>query len=191
MWAAFLHGLITMANEHSTGTQVPDAGHGDVFPPFDAHNFAPQLIWLALTFGALYLLMSKIALPRMAGILEARKDKIAAELHHASQLQTDATHASRSYEQVLSDSKSRAQSLTQDTHSKLSAETDAKRRALESELAAKLAAAEKQIAAIRTQAMENVDSIARDTASAIVSKLSGHAPDANSIAEAVNIARQG
>lgn len=183
-----------MANEHghTTGTQVPEqAGHGDVFPPFDSHNFAPQLVWLALTFGALYLLMSKFALPRMAGILDARKDKIAAELEHASTLQTQATDASRSYEQVLSDSKNRAQNLTQDTHSKLSAENDAKRRALEAELTAKLAAAEAQIATIRTQAMANVDSIARDAASAIVSKLSGHAPDANSVAEAVNIARQG
>jgi len=184
---------MTMANDqgHTTGTQVPEqAGHGDVFPPFDTHNFAPQLIWLAITFGALYVLMSKIALPRMAGILDARKEKIAADLHHASTLQTQATEASRSYEQVLSDSKSRAQNLTQDTHSKLNAENDAKRRALEAELAAKLATAEKQIAAIRAQAMENVDSIARDAAGAIVSKLSGHAPDANSVAEAVNIARQ-
>jgi F-type H+-transporting ATPase subunit b len=183
-----------MANEHghTTGTQVPEqAGHGDVFPPFDAHNFAPQLIWLALTFGALYLLMSKIALPRMAGILDTRKNKIAAELHHASHLQTQATEASRTHEQVLSSSKSRAQSLTQDTHSKMNAENDAKRRALEAELSAKLAAAEQRITAIRAQAMENVDSIARDTASAIVNKLSGHAPDGNSVAEAVNIARHG
>ena len=77
-----------MANEHdthTTGTQVPGAGHADVFPPFDTTHFPSQLLWLVITFGALYLLMSKIALPRVAGILENRQSKITSDLDSAAE----------------------------------------------------------------------------------------------------------
>ncbi len=184
-----------MANDnsgHTTGTQVPGAaGHADVFPPFDANNFAPQLVWLALTFGALYLLMSKIALPRVAGILDARSTKISSELDSAKHIQTQAAEAGRVYEQVLSDGKAHAQTLTQNTQNQMTIESDAKRRALEAELNAKLVAAEKQIAGIRDSAMANVEDIARGAASAIVKQLTGKSPDDDSVAKAVSAARQG
>ena len=52
---------------------IPGSERGKGFPPFDAHTFASQLFWLALAFIALYLLMSRIALPRIGSILEARR----------------------------------------------------------------------------------------------------------------------
>ena len=57
--------------------------HGAGFPPFDVHTFPSQLIWLAIAFAALYLLMSRIALPRIANILEERHDRIADDLEEA------------------------------------------------------------------------------------------------------------
>jgi F-type H+-transporting ATPase subunit b len=61
--------------------------HGGVqkgaFPPFDTSNFAPQLVWLVLIFGVLYLLMSRLALPRVATILSTRETTIGADLDAA------------------------------------------------------------------------------------------------------------
>ena len=58
------------------------------FPPFDKQNFPSQLFWLALTFIALYLLMSRIALPRISSILDARRQRIESDLAEAQRIQT-------------------------------------------------------------------------------------------------------
>ena len=155
----------------------PDAGHqANVFPPFDAHNFLPQLIWLAIIFGLLYVLMSRIALPRVANILEARRARIARDLDDARAMQDQAQAASAAYDKTLADAKARAQGLAQQTHDKLHAEAEAKRHALEDELNGKLAAAEKQIGETRDRAMSSVAGIARGAAAAIVQHITGAAP---------------
>jgi F-type H+-transporting ATPase subunit b len=163
----------------------PDAGHQvGVFPPFDAHNFLPQLIWLTIVFGALYWLMSRIALPRVENILEARKARIARDLDDSRTMQDQAQAAGVAYDKTLADAKGRAQALAQQTHDQLYAESEAKRHTLEAELNAKLAAAESQIAETKTRAMSNVDGIARDTASVVVQHLTGRTPSLEAITAA-------
>ncbi len=160
----------------------PDAGHqANVFPPFDAHNFLPQLIWLAIIFGALYWLMSRIALPRVADILEARRSRIARDLDDARLMQDQAHAASEAYDKTLADAKARAQGLAQQTHDKLHAEAEARRHRLEDELNAKLAAAERQIGETKVRAMSSVQSIARDAATSIVQHLTGNAPSEDAL----------
>ena len=72
------------------GTLVEQPAEHDVFPPFDSSTFPSQLLWFALTFALLYYLMSKVALPRIAGILEDRRDRIASDLDLADPLLGDA-----------------------------------------------------------------------------------------------------
>ena len=168
-----------------TGTTQEPGGHKAGFPPFDSHTFPSQLLWFAIAFGALYILMTKIALPRVGAILETRQGKITGDLDSAAAAQKQADDAAKAYEKTLADAKSRAQGLGQEAAAKASAETEAKRKALESELNAKLAAAEAQIAATKSQAMANVDGIARDAAAAIVQQLTGKAASADAIASAV------
>ena len=166
---------------------TPTRGHqSGVFPPFDAHNFLPQLIWLIIIFGALYWLMSKIALPRVEGILDARRTRIATDIDSARTMQDQAEAAGAAYEKTLADAKGRAQALAQQTHDQLHAASETRRHALEAELNAKLAAAETQIADTKTRAMGNVASIARDTAAAIVQHISGHAPSDGALAAAAD-----
>src|SRR5260370_39056584 len=64
---------MAQGSSQSVGSvEVPASEHGGGVPPFNAHTFAFQLLWLALIFLALYLLMSRVALPRVGSILEAR-----------------------------------------------------------------------------------------------------------------------
>lgn len=155
----------------------PEAGHQTgVFPPFDAHNFVPQLVWLVIIFGALYWLMSRVALPRVETILDARRSRVSTDLDDARRMQDQAQAAGAAYDRTLADAKARAQGLAQQTHDTLHAGSEAKRRALEAELNAKLAAAEAQIADTKARAMGSVEGIARDAASAIVQHLTGKAP---------------
>ena len=168
------------------GTET--AGHataqGD-FPPFDTQYWAPQIVWLVLVFGALYLLMSKIALPRVAGILEMRHAKISGDLATAQHARADADAAAAAHDKQLADARAKAQTTAQETQAKLTAESEAKRKALEAELSTKLVAAEAQIAATKASAMGNVNDIARDTAVAIVEHLIGTKVDPSRASEAL------
>ena len=162
-----------------------EAGGHAAFPPFETSTFPSQLLWLAITFGALYYVMSKVALPKIGAIIEQRKARIARDLDDAAAMQQQADAAAAAHEKTLADARLRAQGVAQEARDRLAAEAEAKRKALEAELAARLAAAEAQIAATRTRAMTNVESIAVDAAGAIVERVLGRPADSAAIAAAV------
>jgi F-type H+-transporting ATPase subunit b len=173
---------------HTSGTVEPaDVGHGaHAFPPFDSAHFASTLIWLAISFGLLYYLMSKIALPRVENILKARADKIASDLKSAHVAREKSEKAAADHDRTIAEAKTKAQGLAaQRTQAKINAETDAKHHALEAELNAKLASAERQIVETKTTAMASVESIAKDAAAAIVERLTGRPADPAAVAAAL------
>ncbi len=174
-----------MANglHETTATQAQPAAAP--FPPFDTSNFASLLVWLVLTFGALYLLMSRIALPRVASILEARHEKISSDVLAAHAKREEANQASADYEKTLTDARAKAQNLAQQTYANLAAEAEAKRHALEGELAAKLAVAEKQIEETKVKAMANVGQIAQEATTAILEHITGKPADPAAVADAI------
>nr|WP_108395625.1 F0F1 ATP synthase subunit B [Devosia submarina] len=161
------------ADTHAT-TEAHGGEHDSgVFPPFDPATFPSQLLWLAITFGALYLLMSKLALPRIGGILENRKHIIDADLAaaDASRQKTDAAIAA--YETALAEAKSKAQGIADQNRETIQADLAAKRSAVEADLGAKLSAAEARIASTKAEAMTHVDEIATETAQTVVTQLVG------------------
>ena len=161
------------------------------FPPFESTYFASQLVSLLIAFVALYIIVSRFALPRVGGAIEARQNAIEGDLAEAQKLKDQSDAALKAYEGELAAARSRAQAIGNETREKLNAAAEAERKALEEKLAGKLADAEKQIAATRTAAMRNVKSIAADAAGAIVQRLTGTAPDAATVAKAVDASLKG
>jgi F-type H+-transporting ATPase subunit b len=170
---------------HTEVHQAQEGQHG-AFPPFEASTFASQLLWLAITFGALYFLMSRVALPRVASILEVRSDRIASDLAEAQRFKTESEQAIAAYETSLSEARSKAQKIAGETRDKVQAEADTQKKAIEADLTARLAKAEKQIADTKTQALSNVRAIAVDAATDIVAQLLGDKPDAKDVESAVD-----
>ena len=171
---------------HSEHTEVPGK-HGG-FPPFEKETFPSQLFWLVITFVLLYVLMSRLALPRMGSILEARRSRIEGDLGEANKLKTSAEDTMASYEKALAEARNRAHALATETRDRLNAEAEKSRKALDDQLNVKLAEAEKTIAGTKTQAMSNVRSIAIDAAGAIIARLTGTAPAEGTVASAVDSA---
>jgi len=169
--------------ETTAHTEAPGEKHA--FPPFESQHFPSQLFWLALTFILLYVLMSRIALPRIGGILTARSKHIADDLAAAQRLKDQSDAANTTYQKSLADARARAQGIANDTREQQAAEAAATNKKLEAQLHEKLAAAEQSIAATRSAAMGNVGSIASDTAAAIVERLIGTAPAQPDVATAV------
>ena len=158
----------------TTGQYVPTAGKaGGAFPPFDPSTFAPQLVWLALTFGALYLLLSRVALPRIGSVLSERKDRIERDLAEAERMKAETDAALKSYETSLANARGRAQSLAKETRDGLTASVERDRLQADQQNAAKVADMEKRIADNKARALASVGTIAAETAGAIVQKLLG------------------
>jgi len=172
--------MATTAHTQASG------GHKAPFPPFQSETFASQLFWLAIAFTALYLLASRLVLPRVGGIIDARAKRIEDDLAEAQRFKTEADAANAAYEKALADARSRAQALANTTREKQQAEADSKRKAHEQQLDAKLAEAEKTIAATKVAAMGNVRGIATGAAAAIVKRLIGTEPSGQSVTAAVS-----
>lgn len=160
------------------------AAGGSSFPPFDSRTFPSQLLWLAITFGAVYFLMSRIALPRLGSVLEERREKIDSALRSADEAQKQAEAAAVAHEQALAKAKGNAQAIAQEARARSAKEVDAKRHAVESDLAGKMAAAEARIAETKAKAMANVTDIAKEAATAMVETLSGKKPTAAALNKA-------
>jgi F-type H+-transporting ATPase subunit b len=148
-------------------------GESGGLPQLNPADFAPQLIWLAITFVVLYFILARVALPRIGEVIEERRDRVQRDLDAAERFKKDTDAALAAYERALSEARSKASSMAKDMRDKLAAETDKERGSVEGLLAARLADAETRIAATKTKALSSVNEIAAETASAVVSKLLG------------------
>ena len=185
-----------MAESHgdakgATAHTEAEGGHKAPFPPFQKDTFASQLVSLLIAFVALYLIVSRVALPRVGGLLDERQKAIEGDLTEAQKLKDASDAALKAYESELAAARSRAQAIGAETREKLNAAADAERKTLEQRLSVKLAEAEKTIASTREAAMRNVRGIAADAAAAIVQRLAGLVPDGKSVESAVDASLKG
>ncbi|WP_213740159.1 F0F1 ATP synthase subunit B' [Bradyrhizobium sp. dw_411] len=185
-----------MAEDHgeAKGTVAhteTEGGHKAPFPPFEKSTFASQLVSIVIAFVALYLIVSRIALPRVGSVIDARQNAIDGDLAAAQKLKDESDSALKSYESELAAARARAQAISTETRDKLNAASEAERKTLEEQLSLKLADAEKTIASTRESAMSNVRGIAADAAAAIVQRLTGISPDGTSVNSAVDASLKG
>ena len=185
-----------MAESHggakgTTAHTEAEGGHKAPFPPFQKDTFASQLVSLVIAFVALYVIVSRIALPRVGGVLDERQNTIEGDLAQAQKLKDESDGALKAYEAELAQARSRAQAIGAETREKLNAASEAERKRLEERLSLKLAEAEKTIASTREAAMRNVRGIAADAAAAIVQRLTGVVPDGGSVGQAVDASLKG
>ena len=167
-------------------TEVPADGHKGTFPPFERDTFASQVLWFALSFVILYLVMSRLALPRVEGILAQRRHRIENDLNSARRLKEESDAELAAYEKALADARGRAQTMAGATREQLNAEAERARKALEDRLNARLNEAERTISAAKQTALTNVRGIAIDAAAAIVERLIGAKPGGTTVESAVD-----
>jgi F-type H+-transporting ATPase subunit b len=181
------HGEAKGATAHTEA----EGGHKAPFPPFQTETFASQLVSLAIAFAALYLIVSRIALPRVGSLLDERQKAIEGDVAEAQQMKEASDAALKAYETELASARARAQGIGADTREKLNAASEVERKRLDDRLSQKLAEAEKTIASTRAAAMRNVRGIAADAAAAIVQRLTGVLPDGKSVESAVDASLKG
>jgi F-type H+-transporting ATPase subunit b len=164
------------AGETHEGTEVSHAPA--IFPPFNPATFASQLLWLAITFAFLYVLLSRVAMPRIAGILDARRTRIEGDLKEADRLRIETERAAAAYEEALAAARANAHAIAEETRQGIRADIEGKRSKVEADLAVKMSEAEGRINATKAAALTSVNDIAAETAAALVARLTGDVSEA-------------
>lgn len=155
-------------------------------PQLNINDFAPQLIWLAISFVLLYLIMSRVALPRVGQILEERSSRIASDLTAAAKLREDTEKAIADYEQALADAKARAQVIAREARDEMTRDIERQRAEVDQTIATQTADAEKRINTMKEAALSHVGEIATDTAEALLARLLGKTVARSELQGAVN-----
>ena len=155
-------------------------------PQFDFNSFAPQLVWLAISFVLLYLIMSRLALPRVGQILQERASRITSDLAAAARLREDTAKAIAEYEQALANAKARAQTIARQARDEMTRDIEGQRAEVDQTIALQMADAEKRINAMKEAALTHVGEIATDTAEALLARLLGKTVNRLELQSAVN-----
>jgi F-type H+-transporting ATPase subunit b len=166
-----------------------EPGHGAVFPPMDAQYFPSQLLWLAISFGLFYVILKKAILPRLGGIIENRRDRIALDIEAAERMKADADVALAAYEQELAGARERSHKIAVEARDAAKVEADAERARIEGDLDAKLEAARLRIDQIKQSALADVGAIAEEATQSIVTAVAGLNASPDEVAGAVRAVR--
>jgi F-type H+-transporting ATPase subunit b len=174
-----------MATEtESAGEAAGHATSAVGMPQLDFTTFANQIFWLAVALVVIYVLLSRVALPRIGATLADRQGRIAADIAAAERLKAEAVAAEKAYQQALTDARSEAGKIVAATKAEIDADLAKALAKADAEIAARAAESEKAIADIRAGAAASVGAVATETAAAIVAALGGSA-DAKAVAAAV------
>jgi F-type H+-transporting ATPase subunit b len=176
------------AETTNTGTQAPE---GAGFPPFETETYPAQLFWLAVTFAFLFVVLWRVAGPRIAGVIADRKGRIADDLGAAERHRKEAEAALASYESALDAGREAARAIVEDNRKRIATEADGAKTLADAKAREATEAAEARIAAMRAQAKDRLSKAAEEAAVDIVSRLTGDKVSPGDAAAAVRAAAGG
>ena len=171
-------------------TSPSEAGHSaplhyEGMPQLDPAFWPNLIFWLVITMVVLYFLMSKVALPRIAGIMRDRHQTVANDLEQAAELKRKAEEAEAAYDKALAEARAEAQKIAAETKAKINEDLAEATAKADAEIAAQTAESEGRITEIRDSAMQAVETVAKDTAQAIVATILPDAADQGAVDAAV------
>jgi F-type H+-transporting ATPase subunit b len=174
-----------VTHEATTTPGETHAAHKPGLPQLDVGSFAGQLFWLALSLLFMFVVVWRVAAPKIGGVIAARAGRIKGDIDSAAEAKRKSEDALAAYEKALADARSRALKIGEEMRGAAQAEGEAKSAAQAQRVAADTAKAEARIAEMRKQAMASVSTLAADVASDIVGKLTGEKVAAGDVSAAV------
>lgn len=167
------------------------AEHYVGMPQLNPDWFANQIFWLVITLVAIFFILNRIALPRIASVLADRHDTIQRDLEKAEELKHKAVEAEEAYNKALADARVEASNIVAETKAVIQKDLDKAIAKADAEIAAKAAEGEIKIKEIRDNATKAVKVVAAETATAIVDTVMPTASDAKAIKAAVTARLKG
>jgi F-type H+-transporting ATPase subunit b len=171
-------------------TESTGSAEAGGLPQLDFSTFPNQIFWLVITLVIIYIVLSRVALPRIGAVLAERQGTITNDIAKAEELKQKAVEAEEAYNKALSDARAEAQAMVKAAKDEVQGELDAALAKADAEIAARTAESEKAIAEIRAGALESIKDVAKDTTKEIVAAFGGKA-DARTVTAAVNARLKG
>ena len=150
-------------------------------PQFDPSTFASQIVWLLITFTALYFLMSRIVIPRIAEVMEERSERIADDLERAETLRQETQTVIQNYETALERARTEAGAMLSGAQHEIDRTATERTAQFEADLDTKMREADARITQAKTEALKQVRDIAGEITSDITVRLAGEKPDSDRI----------
>ena len=157
-------------------------------PQFDTSTFVSQVFWLVVTFVVLFILMWKVALPRVSEALDNREQKIAADIERAEELKVSAEKVQVELDKALAEARADAQAVIAKANAAIAKDQAKKVATFSADLENKTSEAEKRIEGARKAALASVTEVATEVTQAAVEKLGGKAADGKVVAAALEAA---
>ena len=155
-------------------------------PQLNPEFWISQIFWLTLTFGILYLVLSKLILPKISANLESRKSQILENIEAAEKQREDSETKLKDYEEIISKSRLDAKTIFNQAREKALKDINAKREVLDKQIDDEIIKAEQEIKILRENAPEKINKIAIETSSELVQKLIGAEINNSSISAIVD-----
>lgn len=176
----------------ATETQGAEAvQHAEGMPQLDFATFPNQIFWLVVTLVVIYLVLSRLALPRIAGVLADRQRAIQNDIAAAEEMKLKADAAEEAHKKALAEARAESNRIIAEAKAEIQKDLDAALARADAEIAARSAESEKRITEIRASAADSVEEVARDTALAVVEAIMPAAADAKAVAGAVTARLKG
>lgn len=176
--------MATQTTETAAGACVDAGGSALGMPQLCADWMGNQVAWLVVSLIVIYLLLSRVALPRIGAVLAERSGTITNDIAAAEELKQKAVEAEAAFEKALADARVQAAAIVADAKAEIQADLDVELAKADAQIAAKASESEKAIAEIRDGAVKSVTDVAKDTAKELVKSLGGTA-DAKTINAAI------
>lgn len=157
-------------------------------PQLDPASFPTQLFWLAISFIALYVLMARVALPKVGAIVDARAARIEGDLDRAQAAKAEADSIAKAYEKAIADARHEANGIIRAAEQAIFAKLAEREAESARALAEQTKGAEERIQAARAAALSALNIVAVEVAGAATARLIGITPDESVVAAAVESA---
>ena len=166
-------------------TQVQSAESGGM-PQLNPEFWISQIVWLVITFGALYVILSKVILPKISNNLESRRSQILENIEIAEKQREESEEKLKEFDKIILNSKLEAKNLFNEARQKVLNEIDKKRSEMEKNLEEEISSAEKEIQSLNNNSAENIKKIATETSLSLIQQLIGEEINKESISSVVN-----
>jgi F-type H+-transporting ATPase subunit b len=155
-------------------------------PQLNPEFWVSQIVWLVITFGALYIVLSKVILPKISDNLEIRRSQILENIEIAEKQREESEQKVEEFEKIILNNKIEAKNIFNEARQKVLSDIDKKRNELENSLEQEIVSAEKEIKALNTSSIENIKQIATETSSNLIKQLIGEEISRDNISSIVN-----